>query len=71
MCDNRPHDVSDFDTSAAPVLLSRGAKRYMAVGSKDGILYVYDLDPATGHATAIRRLMLDERGLEALGAGSA
>jgi alcohol dehydrogenase (cytochrome c) len=39
-----PADFHDWDTSAAPVLYEREGRRYMAVGSKDGFLYIYDRD---------------------------
>jgi alcohol dehydrogenase (cytochrome c) len=39
-----PADFHDWDTSAAPVLYERDGRRYMAVGSKDGYLYIYDRD---------------------------
>ncbi|MEO6339952.1 MAG: PQQ-binding-like beta-propeller repeat protein [Caulobacteraceae bacterium] len=39
-----PHDIHDWDTAAAPTLYERGGKRYMAVASKDGHLYIYDAD---------------------------
>jgi alcohol dehydrogenase (cytochrome c) len=37
-----PADFHDWDTSAPPVLYERDGRRYMAVGSKDGYLYIYD-----------------------------
>jgi PQQ-dependent dehydrogenase (methanol/ethanol family) len=43
-----PHDVHDWDTAAAPALFELGDRRYMAVASKNGLLYVYDRDT---HAT--------------------
>ena len=39
-----PHDVHDWDTAAAPTIYERGDKRYLAVASKNGLLYVYDRD---------------------------
>lgn len=39
-----PADYHDFDTSAPPVLYEQGGRRYMAVGTKDGHVYVYDRD---------------------------
>lgn len=39
-----PHDVHDWDTAAAPVLYDLDQKRFMAVGSKDARLYLYDRD---------------------------
>jgi len=39
-----PHDIRDWDTAAAPTIYERGGKRYMAVASKDGHLYIYDRD---------------------------
>jgi alcohol dehydrogenase (cytochrome c) len=43
-----PHDVHDWDTAAAPALFEQGGKPYMAVTSKNGLMYVYDRD---SHAT--------------------
>jgi PQQ-dependent dehydrogenase (methanol/ethanol family) len=37
-----PHDVHDWDTAAAPVIYEQGARRYMAVASKNGLLHIYD-----------------------------
>jgi alcohol dehydrogenase (cytochrome c) len=37
-----PNDTHDWDTAAAPSLYSQGGRDYMAVGSKDGYLYLYD-----------------------------
>lgn len=37
-----PHDLHDWDTAAAPALYETGARRLMAVASKNGLLYVYD-----------------------------
>ncbi len=39
-----PHDTHDWDTAAAPVLYEVGGRKYMAVASKDGWLYLYDRD---------------------------
>lgn len=39
-----PHDVHDFDTAAAPVLYESNGEQRMAVGSKDGQLYLYRRD---------------------------
>jgi PQQ-dependent dehydrogenase (methanol/ethanol family) len=39
-----PHDTHDWDTAAAPVLYDLGGRKYMAVASKDGWLYLYDRD---------------------------
>jgi alcohol dehydrogenase (cytochrome c) len=39
-----PHDIHDWDTSSAPVIYSSGGRRFMAVGSKDARLYLYDRD---------------------------
>jgi PQQ-dependent dehydrogenase (methanol/ethanol family) len=39
-----PHDTHDFDTAAAPVLYTSGGEPRMAVGSKDGLLYLYRRD---------------------------
>jgi alcohol dehydrogenase (cytochrome c) len=35
-------DNHDWDTAAAPVVYEEGGRRYMAVASKDGWLYIYD-----------------------------
>ena len=37
-----PHDVHDWDTAAAPALFDQGGRSYMAVVSKNGLMYVYD-----------------------------
>lgn len=37
-----PHDVHDWDTAAAPALFAQGGRQYMAVASKNGLLFVYD-----------------------------
>lgn len=37
-----PNDTHDWDTAAAPILYSEGGRDYMAVGSKDGYVYIYD-----------------------------
>lgn len=37
-----PHDTHDWDTADAPTLFEQDGKKYMAVGSKDGYVYVYD-----------------------------
>ncbi len=39
-----PHDVHDWDTAAAPALFDLNGRHYMAVASKNGLLYVYDRD---------------------------
>ena len=39
-----PHDTHDWDTAAAPALYEIGGRKYMAVASKDGWLYLYDRD---------------------------
>ncbi len=45
-----PHDCLDRDTAAPPVLYrTRDGQRYLAVGSKNGLMYVYD-DEATMQA---------------------
>jgi PQQ-dependent dehydrogenase (methanol/ethanol family) len=36
------HDVHDWDTAAAPMLYEQGGRTYVAVGSKDAELYIYD-----------------------------
>jgi alcohol dehydrogenase (cytochrome c) len=38
------HDMHDWDTAAAPALFAHGGHRVMAVASKNGLLYQYDLD---------------------------
>jgi PQQ-dependent dehydrogenase (methanol/ethanol family) len=47
-----PHDVRDWDTSAAPMLYTVGGRNMMAVGSKDARLYLYDRDR---HSQVARR----------------
>jgi len=37
-----PHDWHDWDTAAAPVIFEQNGRTLMAVGSKDGHLYLYD-----------------------------
>jgi PQQ-dependent dehydrogenase (methanol/ethanol family) len=37
-----PHDTHDWDTAAAPTLFDQDGKSYMAVGNKEGYLYLYD-----------------------------
>ena len=37
-------DFHDWDTAAAPALYERGGRRYMAVGTKAGYVYIYDRD---------------------------
>jgi alcohol dehydrogenase (cytochrome c) len=37
-----PHDTHDWDTAAAPALYDVGSRKFMAVGSKDARLYLYD-----------------------------
>jgi PQQ-dependent dehydrogenase (methanol/ethanol family) len=39
-----PHDVHDWDTAAAPALFSQDGRHYMAVASKNGLLFIYDRD---------------------------
>jgi alcohol dehydrogenase (cytochrome c) len=39
-----PHDTHDWDTAAAPALYEIGNRKFMAVASKDGWLYLYDRD---------------------------
>jgi alcohol dehydrogenase (cytochrome c) len=38
------HDVHDWDTAAAPALFDRQGRHFMAVTSKNGLLYIYDRD---------------------------
>ena len=37
-------DYHDWDTSAAPMLYEQDGKHYMAVGTKEGYLFIYDRD---------------------------
>jgi PQQ-dependent dehydrogenase (methanol/ethanol family) len=37
-------DYHDWDTAAAPVIYEQDGRRLMAVGSKDGYVYIYDRD---------------------------
>jgi alcohol dehydrogenase (cytochrome c) len=46
-----PHDIHDWDTAAAPALFTQGGRRYMAVASKNGLLFIYDRD---SHQTLTR-----------------
>ena len=39
-----PHDVHDWDTAAAPALFEQQGRKYMAVASKNGLLFIYDRD---------------------------
>jgi alcohol dehydrogenase (cytochrome c) len=39
-----PHDTHDWDTSAAPTLFDQEGRKFLAVGSKDARLYIYDRD---------------------------
>lgn len=39
-----PHDVHDWDTAAAPALFEQAGHPYMAVASKNGLMYIYDRD---------------------------
>jgi PQQ-dependent dehydrogenase (methanol/ethanol family) len=39
-----PHDTHDWDTSAAPTIFDQEGRKFMAVGSKDARLYIYDRD---------------------------
>lgn len=47
-----PHDLHDWDTAAAPALYRSGHRDLMAVASKDGLLYLYDLQSRSLLATA-------------------
>ncbi len=38
------HDVHDWDTAAAPLLYEQDGRKFVAVGSKDSQLYIYDRD---------------------------
>jgi PQQ-dependent dehydrogenase (methanol/ethanol family) len=37
-----PHDIHDWDTVAAPTLFEQDGRKYLAVGNKEGYLYLYD-----------------------------
>ena len=39
-----PHDIHDWDTAAAPALFRQDGRNYMAVASKNGLLFIYDRD---------------------------
>jgi alcohol dehydrogenase (cytochrome c) len=39
-----PADYHDWDTAAAPSIYEQDGRRFMAVASKDGFLYLYDRD---------------------------
>jgi PQQ-dependent dehydrogenase (methanol/ethanol family) len=39
-----PHDIHDWDTAAAPALFRQDGRNYMAVTSKNGLLFIYDRD---------------------------
>jgi alcohol dehydrogenase (cytochrome c) len=47
-----PHDVRDWDTAAAPVIYDQDGRQFMAVGSKDARLYLYDRN---SHALLARK----------------
>jgi alcohol dehydrogenase (cytochrome c) len=47
-----PHDTHDWDTAAAPTIFDQDGRRFMAVGSKDARLYIYDRD---SHALLARK----------------
>jgi PQQ-dependent dehydrogenase (methanol/ethanol family) len=47
-----PHDTHDWDTAAAPTLYNQGGRNFLAVGSKDSRLYIYDRD---SHALIARK----------------
>ena len=48
------HDVHDWDTAAAPMLYEQGSRNYVAVGSKDAELYIYDRD---SHALVAKKTL--------------
>lgn len=48
------HDVHDWDTAAAPMLYEKGPRNYVAVGSKDAELYIYDRD---SHALVAKKTL--------------
>jgi len=39
-----PHDTHDWDTGAAPTIFDQEGRKFLAVGSKDARLYIYDRD---------------------------
>jgi len=39
-----PHDTHDWDTGAAPTIFDQQGRKFLAVGSKDARLYLYDRD---------------------------
>jgi alcohol dehydrogenase (cytochrome c) len=47
-----PHDTHDWDTAAAPLLYEQDGRKFVAVGSKDARLYIYDRD---SHALLARK----------------
>lgn len=47
-----PHDTHDWDTAAAPTIFEQDGRRFMAVGSKDARLYIYDRE---SHALIARK----------------
>jgi alcohol dehydrogenase (cytochrome c) len=47
-----PHDVHDWDTAAAPVIYDQEGAGFLAVGSKDARLYIYDRN---SHALIARK----------------
>lgn len=53
-----PGDFHDWDTAAAPALYERNGKRYMAVGTKAGYVYVYDRDT---HALVARTSVVNRK----------
>ncbi len=48
------HDVHDWDTAAAPMLYEQDGRKFVAVGSKDAELYIYDRDT---HALVARKTL--------------
>jgi PQQ-dependent dehydrogenase (methanol/ethanol family) len=48
------HDVHDWDTAAAPMLYEKDGHHYVAVGSKDAELYIYDRD---SHALVAKKTL--------------
>jgi PQQ-dependent dehydrogenase (methanol/ethanol family) len=46
------HDVHDWDTAAAPVAYRQGTHSYIAVASKNGLLYIYEASNRALIATA-------------------
>lgn len=56
-----PADVHDWDTAAAPAIYDQDGRRFMAVASKDGFLYLYDRDTHAliARAETMKRVNVD------------